>query len=38
MRVLLVEGWQNQRVKARSYPLSKCDCQVLDIVFDGLYS
>ncbi|EAQ86812.1 hypothetical protein CHGG_08065 [Chaetomium globosum CBS 148.51] len=37
MRVPLVEGWQNQRVSSRSYPLSRRDRQLLDEIFDGLH-
>lgn len=37
MRVPLVEGWQNQKVNARSYPLSRKDRELLDSVFDGLH-
>ena len=37
MRVPLVEGWQNQRVSSRSYPLSRRGRELLDGVFDGLH-
>ena len=37
MKIPLVEGWQNQKVKARSYPLSQRDREVLNKTFDGLY-
>jgi hypothetical protein len=37
MKVPLVEGWQNQKIASRSYPLSKRDREVLDQVFDELH-
>jgi hypothetical protein len=37
MKVPLVEGWQNQRVSSRSYPLSRRDREVLDTTFDALH-
>ncbi|KXX73031.1 hypothetical protein MMYC01_210343 [Madurella mycetomatis] len=37
MQVLLVEGWQHQMYKARMYPLSYRDYEVLDQIFGMLY-
>ena len=37
MRVPLVEGWQNHKVAARMYPVSKKDQAVIDEVFDALH-
>ncbi|KAK1774020.1 hypothetical protein QBC45DRAFT_446426 [Copromyces sp. CBS 386.78] len=37
MRVPLVDGWQNHKVAARIYPISKKDQAVIDEVFDALY-
>ena len=37
MRVPLVEGWQNQKIKSRMYPLSSRDREVLDKVFNELH-
>jgi hypothetical protein len=38
MKIPLVEGWQNQKVSARSYPLSKRDREVLDKTFGDLHA
>lgn len=37
MKVPLVEGWQNQKLNSRMYPLSKRDREVLDKVFGELH-
>lgn len=37
LKVPLVEGWQHQRIKARSYPLSRRDREVLDKTFGELH-
>jgi len=37
MKIPLVEGWQNQKVRARAYPLSQRDREVLDKTFDSLH-
>ncbi|KAK4122490.1 hypothetical protein N657DRAFT_635228 [Parathielavia appendiculata] len=37
LKVPLVEGWQNQKVRARSYPLSQRDREVLNKTFNALY-
>lgn len=38
MKIPLVEGWQNQKVSSRMYPLSKRDREVLDKVFGKLHN
>jgi len=37
MKIPLVEGWENQKIANRSYPLSKKDLKVVDKVFDDLH-
>ena len=37
IRIPLIEGWQNQKIKSCIYPLNSRDYEVLDKVFNELY-